>query len=358
MFTIVYLTINKVNLKMYVGVHDTETPYEFDGYLGCGAFINAPKSYNKGKTPFHSAILKYGVNNFYRLTLCVCDTREEALEIERKIVNEDWIQNPNTYNISIGGGDPPAHNKEVFAFTFDGKLYKSWSSIKDATKELNVNKDRVSSSIRNRKNLFRWFFSYNDCIDISEYHITRNSGINVYNEDGVLLYQFNSAKEASDKLNVDKNAICSACAGKYKLHGLYYLHAQDDVNSILKATKTNPQKREIHQYDLNGNYVATFDSVSKAKAKTKIENIIRAAKTGKTAGGFFWSYIKTDKYVSLKNPELKAIKVSQYDLNGTLIKTYKSVAECKKLFPKCTQVCKGIIEQYKGYVFKYVKDIV
>ena len=30
---IVYLTMNLVNKKIYVGVHKTKTPYKFDGYL-------------------------------------------------------------------------------------------------------------------------------------------------------------------------------------------------------------------------------------------------------------------------------------------------------------------------------------
>ena len=36
---IVYQTINVVNNKVYIGVHKTETPYIFDGYLGCGGCI-------------------------------------------------------------------------------------------------------------------------------------------------------------------------------------------------------------------------------------------------------------------------------------------------------------------------------
>ena len=36
---IVYLTTNLVNRKIYVGVHRTETPEIFDGYLGNGLTI-------------------------------------------------------------------------------------------------------------------------------------------------------------------------------------------------------------------------------------------------------------------------------------------------------------------------------
>lgn len=36
---IVYLTTNLVNKKIYIGVHGTENPDKFDGYLGNGVKI-------------------------------------------------------------------------------------------------------------------------------------------------------------------------------------------------------------------------------------------------------------------------------------------------------------------------------
>ena len=42
---IVYLTLNKKSKvnginKIYVGVHQTDCPDIFDGYIGCGVYIN------------------------------------------------------------------------------------------------------------------------------------------------------------------------------------------------------------------------------------------------------------------------------------------------------------------------------
>jgi hypothetical protein len=41
---IVYLTTNIINNKIYIGVHGTNNPDIFDGYLGCGVNINIPSS--------------------------------------------------------------------------------------------------------------------------------------------------------------------------------------------------------------------------------------------------------------------------------------------------------------------------
>lgn len=40
---IVYLTRNVKNNKIYIGVHKTENPDIFDGYIGCGVNIFLPK---------------------------------------------------------------------------------------------------------------------------------------------------------------------------------------------------------------------------------------------------------------------------------------------------------------------------
>ena len=79
---IVYLTTNLVNKKIYIGVHKTENPYKFDGYLGCGACVNDKHSWMFGKCPLHAAIRKYGVKSFTRKTLKVFDKLQDALDLE------------------------------------------------------------------------------------------------------------------------------------------------------------------------------------------------------------------------------------------------------------------------------------
>ena len=81
---IVYQTTNKVNNKIYVGVHCTMNPDGFDGYIGCGVRITQPCTYMNPKTPFQFAVKKYGVKSFIRTTLAVFDTEEEAIEFAKE----------------------------------------------------------------------------------------------------------------------------------------------------------------------------------------------------------------------------------------------------------------------------------
>jgi hypothetical protein len=84
----VYQTTNQINGKVYVGVHKTTDIN--DGYVGSG--INLQR-----------AIKKYGIGNFTREILCFTETYSEAFEIEELIVDHDFINSPNTYNMKLGG---------------------------------------------------------------------------------------------------------------------------------------------------------------------------------------------------------------------------------------------------------------
>lgn len=89
MLYIVYETKNLLNGRFYRGVHKTETPLKFDGYLGSNRLLK-------------SAISKYGKENFFRKTLCEFDCASDAFEMEELVV-ETVKENPKSYNLEPGG---------------------------------------------------------------------------------------------------------------------------------------------------------------------------------------------------------------------------------------------------------------
>lgn len=88
MWHIVYLTRNLINEKIYVGKHSTWNLD--DGYLGSGNKIVR-------------SIKKYGPDNFERIILHYCLSSDHALELERMIVDEQFIRRSDTYNLKRGG---------------------------------------------------------------------------------------------------------------------------------------------------------------------------------------------------------------------------------------------------------------
>lgn len=80
-------------------------------------------------------------------------------------------------------------------------------------------------------------------------------------------------------------------------------------------------------------------------------------------GGFYWSREKELKTVK-SYPNLgKSKKVNQYDLNGKYLMTYDSTgiaarAIGAKASSHIGECCRGKIKSYKGFIWRYVEDIV
>ena len=89
---IVYIITNLVNNKIYVGVHGNTVPnpYDFDGYLGSSEIVDRAR-------------VKYGDENFRRITLFVYDNKKEAYAKEAIIVDKEFVGREDTYNICGGG---------------------------------------------------------------------------------------------------------------------------------------------------------------------------------------------------------------------------------------------------------------
>lgn len=136
---IVYQTVNKVNNKIYVGVHGTETPDEFDGYIGNGVSIYRPATYLNPKTPFQYAVKKYGIKSFIRTTLKIFDKEEDAYKMEEEIVNEDFLKREDVYNLALGGRLTDCANprKKVYMYDLDGNFEREFDSVNSAGRFLN-----------------------------------------------------------------------------------------------------------------------------------------------------------------------------------------------------------------------------
>lgn len=355
---IVYLTTNKINGYIYVGVHKTKNPDIFDHYLGEGAYDNKPSSYNKAKCHFHQALMKYGVSNFYRQTLKVFDNLEDALLMEGDIVNEEFVERTNTYNMVIGGECPPLHNKKVYEFNLQGELIKTWNSIKDINETYNCNDARIRMCIKDKRSFNNSYWSFDNSINISEYRLSARGYVIQYDKYGNNINSFENATIASIKLDIPKQTIINAVFNRTICHGYYFLKADEDIKNLLleKSSKKSAKYTPVYRYDLNGNFDKEYDTISDAAKDVNGShgNIIRAIKNNKTSCGYRWSYVKSENIKLYNESDLKPVKIAQYDNNHNLIKVWDSVSECKKEFPSCQKVCRKERKTTKGYIFEYI----
>lgn len=107
MYFYLYKTINIINGKFYIGVHQTENLN--DGYIGSGKHVN-------------SAIKKYGIDNFKIEILEFFDDSKSMYNREKEIVTEEFISRSDTYNIRMGGSG---------GFDYIQKMpqYRTWTRL-------------------------------------------------------------------------------------------------------------------------------------------------------------------------------------------------------------------------------------
>ena len=356
---IVYLTTNLVNNFIYVGVHKTEDPNKWDHYLGCGCYDNSPKSYHCCETAFQCAVTKYGPKNFYRKTLKVYDTLVQALELETKIVTASFIERADVYNQTIGGGYPPAPDKQIYQYDLEGNFIKEWDSIKQITSFYKVNKDRVRMVIDDKRSFESSYWS-EECflkLDTTEYRASSRGSIRQYTTDGVFLKSFKNTTEAAKELDIERSKITNAIYGKYATSGYWFLKEDETIESYLDGSiKNNPC---IYMYNKDGSFLRSFENISYVKKEFKFNknNLKRAIKNNQLFENYYWSYNKYNN-ILLENPELEKNsprKVYQYTLEGDFIKEWSSITECRKQFPSVLQVCLGKRNHCKKFKFSFNK---
>ena len=88
MFYTIYLTVNKINGKKYIGKHVTKDPQ--DSYLGSGIILS-------------NAIKKYGKDNFEKHVLYIFESEVEMNLKESELITLDIVNSSEYYNCALGG---------------------------------------------------------------------------------------------------------------------------------------------------------------------------------------------------------------------------------------------------------------
>lgn len=230
----IYETKNLINNKVYVGFHSVKNENEIlsiesesesifnDGYLGSGVLIK-------------KAIKKYGENNFKQRLIKIFDDKKEAELLESFIVDLDFVNRKNTYNISLGG------NVAI--------LYKENNGFYGKKHNMETKKQILQTRIDN------------DNLNNSHYFLT--DGENVYKNRSEVMEKYNVSLIGLGKLlienvvwyikkNVNDNAI-----RRYKKYFdnqlseeeliKYYEKLAEKMRELGKRPKSEEQKQKISE---------------------------------------------------------------------------------------------------------------
>lgn len=86
----IYLIVNKVNFKTYVGQRKSNKKWNEDSYMGSGKLLKLAQS-------------KYGIENFEKFLIQYCSTKEETDAAEKFWIKEYRSRGKAQYNIADGG---------------------------------------------------------------------------------------------------------------------------------------------------------------------------------------------------------------------------------------------------------------
>lgn len=175
-----------------------------------------------------------------------------------------------------------------------------------------------------------------------------------YDLEGNLIKEWESKVSILNALNI---RVGHCCKGRVKSTRGFIWRYKDEWFDLNLEMKDN-QSKPVHQYDLKGNFINKYKSISEAsKSSDVLDSGISSCcqKKSKSAGNFIWIYEGDNPPKKYTNKTIKA--VIQYDLNGKFIAEYDSIIEAAKLTgsrSNCINMCcNNKINYSNNFIWKY-----
>ena len=304
MYGFIYITTNHINGKRYIG-QKSYSQSNWKTYLGSGIYLNR-------------AINKYGKENFSKEIIETCETKEILDEREKYWIGYyNAVENNNFYNIASGGdggntiagyseeqleqykeykrklhketapkGESCVASKltEKQVLEIIERLQKNDFNLDIATK-YNVSTETIND-IRNHKT---WKTLTENIVfdDISSRKRPRSTKPVVqYSEEGQYIATYKSARDVQRELGISYKLVSAVCNGTKRIaHGFIWRFEGDSFD---KYNTENLHLVKVDQYDKNGIFIKTWNSVKEAENVIGVQLNSVLNGTCKSAGGFYW----------------------------------------------------------------------
>lgn len=361
---IVYITENlksKINglNKIYIGVHKTEDPSIFDGYIGCGVWIHQPSTFKYPKTPFQYAVKKYGVSAFKRTILFIYDTAKEAYDKESELVSREFLLQAHVYNVKSGGEEGREYSP-LYQFDLQGNLVKTWEYSIEAVEFYGYPMSRFNYAVDRKLELLNSYWSRVKEITLNEYNIARSfqNPVYLYSKEGKLLQEFSSRVECAKYLNIKD--LYKTIKYQQLVDKQYYV-SESLVDEFRPKARANYKDQRFYVYNNEQTLVGIFVgkeimSIINLHSWQKIRDILNY-----NHGWYKDFYISLEE-VNGKFPPKKwsnGYVVSVYTKYGEFIETINTLKELKQKYNIPANKIKNIQlgdRHFGEYIFKYNKS--
>lgn len=297
----IYIISNKKNGKQYIGQTLKDVHTRFIGHCS-----NNPHTY------IDRAIQKYGQDNFVveQIERIVGKDREDVKEtldyLEKFYIDKFNTLSPSGYNVDTGGGIDVYYGVHVDVYNLNGEIISKFETIKECASYYHTSTETIRKicngtipRIQRLDLIFRYEGDSFDKYDITLPHRT----IYKWTSDGKLVGVYNSSTEAADSVKdkypkAVRTAIMDYITNKRNglIYGFYWSldnHFSFDKDNYYVH---NPRSHAVDQYDLDGNYIETFESAPMAlrslgilsDASGTIYRVCRG--NGISAYGYIWRF--------------------------------------------------------------------
>lgn len=198
--------------------------------------------------------------------------------------------------------------RNILQYDLNGNFIKEWRCIGDITEYYNIDASNICRCCLNiiqssHEHIWRYKDGENINKKIDAYRINNDDIKNIYknvymySKDGEYVAEFQSAKDAQNETKINEIQIKRCCRGEFLTSGGYRWSYEklEKLPSLKDENYYSGKMIQVNQYDLNMNFIKTWNSAREVKRELGIDNssIGRCCNgTQKTAGGFIWRYYR------------------------------------------------------------------
>lgn len=217
------------------------------------------------------------------------------------IYNSDYLKN----KIEICQEKGKSRSKKVFQFDLDGNFIKEWNSIREATQNISNSKHKATgspiSNVCNGKmsQAYGYIWSYSRNVSKIDNSHSRTKKVKQYDKHFNYIRTFLSVKEACDTIGANNvPTICNCCKGKINTaYGFMWRFVGENDDDPYLFYRKNGYMRGVDKFDLNGNYLCTYENMVNISEEYIPTFIIKCCKNKiKSAYGYIWKF--NDKELS------------------------------------------------------------
>lgn len=265
----IYKIWNEENDKVYIGETLQALESRWQEHLYSSKTLD---------THLYRAMRKYGTDKFH-IEVVEQVSNDKLYEREKY-----WIQYydsvSNGYNIRYGG---EGNQSCILPLEEVEQLWQKGFGISEIAEKLNVTRAIVRNRIYTSK-----FYSEQEAQKrgTEKRNLEKSKAIIQLSLDGREVARFSSGVEAEQQTGIDRKLISQALRSKRMSQGYLWRYADKDI-----AQKGCP--RNVEQYNLQGELLATYSSVKEASKKNNIPTsgiYATCNRQQKTSGGYIWKY--------------------------------------------------------------------